>query len=167
MFTLSKHTVIAALIAGSALASSIPASAAERYINIDGTIQAVDYEAKSLTVMEEASGKIHTYAFPGRPKIDINGHKARDMSVLAPGQSVMLRLKTQHKEEPARQKVVKGEILEINHTQGLALIRPQDGGSPRVVELPKDVAISGLKKSGASLEDLKEGHLVTLKYTSL
>lgn len=165
MFTLSKRTVIAALIAGTTLATLISAGAAGR--SIDGTIQAVNYEAKSLTVKEEASGKLYTYAFPGQPKIEINGQKKRDMSVLVPGQEVVLRLKTKPQEEPSGSKVVKGEILEINHTQGLALIRPQGGGSPRVVELPKNVAISGLNKSDASLADLKEGHLVTLKYTSL
>ncbi|MDO3386550.1 hypothetical protein QWI17_11955 [Gilvimarinus sp. SDUM040013] len=165
MFTISKQSKIATLIAGAALAASVSASAADRYI--DGKVQSVDYATKSITVIEDGTGKLYTYAFTGKPQIDINGNKKRDMSLIEAGQDVALRLK---KVEPVEAKtdfrLVKGEILEINRTQGLALIRPADGSSPRVIELPESVSISGLH-SGAGVDDLKEGHFVTLKYTAL
>ncbi|MBU2884976.1 hypothetical protein KO507_04250 [Gilvimarinus agarilyticus] len=165
MFTFSKRNTLTTLIAGISLAASVSASAAVRYV--DGTVESVDYETKSFTIIEAQTGEINTYNFPGRPKIDIDGRKQRSMSALEAGQNVVLRLRTEEKaEEKSAHHLVKGEILEINRSQGLALIRPLNGTAPRVVELPSDVAISGLH-SGAGVEDLKEGHLVTLKYTSL
>lgn len=165
MFTLTKRATLSTLLASAALAASVTASAADR--TIDGKVQSVDYETNSITVIEDKTGKLYTYAFTGTPKVDINGSKKRDMSMIEVGQDVALKLNKIEPVEPkADYKLVKGEILEINRAQGLALIRPANGGSPRVIELPDTVAISGLH-SGAGVEDLKEGHFVTLKYTSL
>ncbi|MDO3384045.1 hypothetical protein [Gilvimarinus algae] len=160
MFTLSSRSKLATVIAGLTLVAAGHVGAADK--KIEGIVESVDYETNSVTVIDNA-GEAFTYAFTGTPKVDVNGRKLRDMTAVEPGQHVTLKVKTIKKEKPVN--LVKGEILEINREQNLALIRPVDGGAPRVIELPETVAVSGLH-SGASVEDLQEGHFVTLKYTA-
>ncbi|MCP8898032.1 hypothetical protein [Gilvimarinus xylanilyticus] len=164
MFTLSSRTKLSSALAVLALAAAGTASAADR--TVKATIDSVDYENNRVTVIEKDSGDMFTYAFEAQPKVRVNGVRSGDLSKVVPGQDVTLKLNRieQPQEVTASQvSTVKGEILEINREQNLALVRPADGGAPRVIELPENVAVSGL---GNDVSDLQEGHFVTLKYTA-
>ena len=160
MFTFSRSK-IAMLAASLTLVASGHALATGQKIR--GVVESVDQDAKSITIKAEKTDEVRTYAFPGTPKVD--GRKVRDMrSVLEPGQSVILKLKAAEEDKSANL-TTGGEILRINSDRNTALVRPVGGGVAREVELPKDITVSGLKP-GASIQDLRPGHLVTFKYTA-
>ncbi|WP_339897655.1 hypothetical protein [uncultured Gilvimarinus sp.] len=159
MSIFTARTTVSSLIAGLALTASSVALAAD--VTLKGVVQSVDYETNSLTVLTDKTGELVTYGFTGTPKIDLDGRKSTDMASVEVGQNVKLKLNKITKP----QTVVKAEILEVNLEQNIALIRPADGGAPRVIDLPEAVAISGLH-DGAETSDLKEGQFVTLKYSA-
>ncbi len=161
MFTLSARTKLSSALAVLALAAAGNVAAADK--TISGVVESVDYETNSVTVVEKGTGEVFTYAFTDTPKVRVNGVRGSDMGKVLPGQHVALKLNRIEKEQEKEFNLVKGEILEINREQNLALIRPADGGAPRVIELPETLAVSGL---GNSVSDLQEGHFVTLKYTA-
>ncbi|WP_041522906.1 hypothetical protein [Gilvimarinus agarilyticus] len=162
MSIFTARTTVSSLIAGLALTASSVALAAD--ITLKGVVQSVDYDTNSLTVLTDKTGELVTYGFTGTPKIDLDGYKSTDMASVEVGQNVKLKINKVVAPQPA-QKVVKAEILEVNLEQNIALIRPADGGAPRVIDLPEAVAISGLH-DGAETSDLKEGQFVTLKYSA-
>ena len=158
MSIVTARTTVTSLIAGFALTACGFALAAG--ITIEGVVQSVDYNTNSLTVLADDTGKLVTYGFTGTPKIDLDGYKSTDMASVEVGQNVKLKINRIPKPET----LVKAEILEVNLEQNIALIRPADGSAPRVIDIPELVAISGLHP-GAEISDLKEGQLVTLKYS--
>lgn len=160
MFTFS-NSKLATLITGLALV--VAGNVAAANTKIEGVVKSVDYTTNSITVTTDKTGEILTYSFTGTPKVDVNGRKFRDMSIVEPGQSVILKISINNQEKLSG--LTKGEILEINREQNIALIRPANGSAPRVIELPENVSVSGLH-TGASVEDLQKGHMVTLKYTA-
>lgn len=148
--------------AGALLVVAGAASASDS--QIDGVVESVDSANKSLSVRGEVSGEVLTYSFTGTPKVDLGGRKYRDLSVLEAGQNVTLKFK-QEKSEEKPLAVLKGEIRKLDLEQGIALIYPEKGGRAQRVALPQSVAVSGLRH-GAGIQDLKEGDLVTFKYSS-
>ena len=159
MFTFPRRTRFAPVIAALTLLTASSAFAAER--KVEGTVESVDYTHNSITIIDNQTGEQLTRTFRAEPKVRINGRARQDMALVQPGQQVLLKLKTI---EPP-QTLVKGEILEINREQNIALVRPADGGAPRVIELPAGVVVSGLH-TGADVADLQEGYKITLKYTA-
>lgn len=154
----SRSKIIAA---GALLIIAGVASASDR--QIDGVVQSFDIAEKSVSIRSNESGKVLTYSFSGTPKVDLDGRKHRDLSVLEAGQNVILKFKQEQTVKKSLS-VLKGEIRKIDLERSVALIHPKKGGRAQLVTLPRSVAVSGLR-SGAGIQALKEGDLVTLKYS--
>src|SRR5690606_4638484 len=98
MFTFSR-TKLATVFAGLALVAAGNVAAAD--MKIDGVVEFVDYQTNSITVTADKTGEVFTYRFTGRPKIDVNGRKLYDMSIVEVGQNVTLKLSVPNKQKSA------------------------------------------------------------------
>lgn len=160
MFTFSRSKLTTLMAGLTLVAAGNMASAGDK---INGVVENVNPETNSITVTTEKTGEVKTYAFPGIPRIDMDGRKLSEMSALEPGQEVTLKFADI--EEPKPESPVQAVILRIDHEQRTALIRPTNGGARRVIELPENVSVAGLYP-GATLKDLQRDQVITLKYSA-